>query len=180
MCTVLAGVKPSHVARLRQANVMRCKGPRVCAGDGSELAARQQVIGPTRGKRDRWGGQPTRRDHKSGRDDRGVLRPQGLRLELEGVQPAIPTQIAFLGGVPNPSRGAPIMRFALPTAMTVTLELFDVQGRKSAVVASGKLFAPGVHALKVTGERLASGVYFARFKAGSFEQTRRVIVLGKQ
>ena len=57
MCTVLAGVKPSHVARLRQANVMRCKGPRVCADRWLELAVGLRVIGPRGAKPDRLGGQ---------------------------------------------------------------------------------------------------------------------------
>lgn len=55
MCTVLTTVKPCVVARLRRANLKRCKGARDYAGRGVGLAAGLRVIGADGEKRDRVG-----------------------------------------------------------------------------------------------------------------------------
>jgi hypothetical protein len=85
---------------------------------------------------------------------------------------------------PNPFSGETSIRFALPVAGPVSLEVFDLAGRRVAVLARGQHDA-GLHAVSfrprggdgaVRGG-LPSGVYFVRFTAGSFTRTQKLLYL---
>lgn len=83
---------------------------------------------------------------------------------------------ALHGARPNPSHGAPVLAFTLPSAQPATLELFDVSGRR---VASQNLAAPapGQHAVRLGAERaLAPGLYLARVTQAGHSATARIAV----
>ena len=54
--------------------------------------------------------------------------------------------------------------------------MYDILGREVSVLVNQKREA-GVYELKFDGLNLASGVYFYRLQAGSFVQTRRLLLL---
>jgi hypothetical protein len=58
----------------------------------------------------------------------------------------------------------------------VNLTVYDILGREVSVLVNQKREA-GVYELKFDGLNLASGVYFYRLQAGSFVQTRRLLLL---
>ena len=77
--------------------------------------------------------------------------------------------------VPNPSRGDWLARLALRAEANVTLEAFDVAGRRALTADLGMLDA-GHHALAVPGgASLAPGVYRIRVRAGA-HTAERVLV----
>lgn len=86
-----------------------------------------------------------------------------------------------LGSIaPNPMSRATEIRFALPRPTNVTLRLFDVNGRMIRTMVDGALPA-GERALSWdgrddAGESVAAGIYFARFDADGWRDTRRIIV----
>jgi hypothetical protein len=62
------------------------------------------------------------------------------------------------------------------------LEVFDVAGRRVAVVASGRLSAGESQfdwdgSSLISREGVPAGIYFLRLKAGPFDETRRFTVL---
>jgi hypothetical protein len=63
---------------------------------------------------------------------------------------------------PNPFNPSTLIRFDLPEPGTVSLDLYDLLGRRVGELARG-YYAPGYHsaAWNVSGD-IASGVYFAR------------------
>ena len=89
---------------------------------------------------------------------------------LVDVPSATPLAGLALECFPRPARAALTVRFALPRASSVRLELFDVAGRRVRTLAAGD-FAPGEHRL-LGGVDLAatlgarSGVFFLRLSAG--------------
>jgi hypothetical protein len=58
----------------------------------------------------------------------------------------------------------------------VSLTVFDILGREVAVLVNEGRDA-GVHEVKFDGSNLSSGVYFCRLQAGSFVQTRKLLLL---
>uniref|UniRef100_A0A832IBH5 Matrixin family metalloprotease n=1 Tax=Eiseniibacteriota bacterium TaxID=2212470 RepID=A0A832IBH5_UNCEI len=95
------------------------------------------------------------------------------------VRPA-PAELSFAVGR-NPAREAAAMRFGLPRAAHVALEVFDLQGRRVRTLARGPREA-GWHEATWRGEdesgaRAGSGVFFVRFRAEGREFTRRLIWL---
>lgn len=83
---------------------------------------------------------------------------------------------------PNPFERSAKIRFELPQASRVQLEIFDAQGRRVRTLAD-RMFEPGEHALDwdgsgASGRRLGPGVYLVRMRSGSFRAERRIVRLG--
>lgn len=93
-----------------------------------------------------------------------------------------PLVTSLAGVAPNPFRGSTQVRFSLASRGRAKLTLYDVAGRRVAVIRDGEMPA-GEHVVDWNGRMesggpMASGVYFLRFQAGEKRQTQRVVVLG--
>jgi flagellar hook assembly protein FlgD len=74
-----------------------------------------------------------------------------------------------------------VIPFRLEAPGLVTLEIYDIRGRKVRTVEAGYL-AAGEHCLKWDGSTddhraAASGVYFYRLTAGAADLTRKMLLL---
>lgn len=98
------------------------------------------------------------------------------------------TQVLFANPWPNPSSGPTSFRFALPTAAAVSLEVFDVRGRRVRTVVDGRLPA-GVREITWDGadhggRRVAHGQYLAKLRVfdaarGTSQELTRKVTLGR-
>ncbi|HVP13887.1 MAG TPA: beta-propeller fold lactonase family protein, partial [Terriglobales bacterium] len=96
------------------------------------------------------------------------------------VEP-LPAVLSFAPIRPNPASGRTRLRFGLPRATDVRLELFDVLGRRISMLASGRQEA-GWHDVTWTGRlengsRIGAGLYFVRLRAEGREFKQRLIWL---
>ena len=108
--------------------------------------------------------------------DRFVLRVEGTATGTEPGQD-LPTAFALEGAYPNPFSGAATVRYAVPEAAHVTVEVFDLLGRRVVTLVDGEA-SPGYHTTRWVSDGLASGVYVVRMRSDSgFAQSRRVTVL---
>jgi hypothetical protein len=96
------------------------------------------------------------------------------------VTPQLPERIAFHPPSPNPFRGTTTPRFDLREEADVSLELFDLTGRRVATILREHRPA-GRHVVQwspaVGGRGLEAGLYFVSFRAGAFGQTRRLVLV---
>lgn len=80
---------------------------------------------------------------------------------------------------PNPSQDRTNLRFDLPASAKVSLEVFDIQGRKVETLA-GVNFGAGMHDIRLNTSRLESGVYLVKSlietSNGSYTKTHKLIV----
>jgi hypothetical protein len=99
---------------------------------------------------------------------------------------AVPAQFGLLPAFPNPVRAAnqTKIRFALPEASQVKLQVFDVAGRVVATLADGVLDAGYQERdLNVGQKEMVRGMYFYRMEAvgiesgESFVKTQKLVVL---
>ena len=81
-----------------------------------------------------------------------------------------------LSNGPNPFRDATTIRFTLPEATDVALEVYDALGRQVGTLASGPL-AAGDHTARWTAADAAAGVYVVRLRAGDVVASHRVLVV---
>lgn len=98
-----------------------------------------------------------------------------------GVDDAPAATFRLRGNVPNPFNPSTTIRFELPRECDVVLSIYDVSGRRVAVLADAA-YGPGEHEIvwagrDARGARVASGVYFCRMEADSFEGTTRMVLL---
>jgi hypothetical protein len=103
-----------------------------------------------------------------------VRMPQVVNGITEAIRPARTYQL--YSNYPNPFNPSTIIGFDLLQAGRVTLRVYDVQGREVATIVEGTLPA-GFHTRTFDGSGLASGMYFYRLIAGSFIQTRKMLLL---
>lgn len=99
-----------------------------------------------------------------------------LRGPATAEDRAVPETYALDTSVPNPVRTQTTIRYALPEAADVTLTVYDVLGREvKRLVQSPK--AVGFHEVQFDASGLPSGTYLYRLRAGSFTQTKRMVVV---
>ncbi len=94
---------------------------------------------------------------------------------------ATPTRFVLEQNHPNPFSGGTALRFGLPRAARVDVQLYDLLGRRVAMIAHGS-FEAGWHAVSwggitAQGAHVAPGVYLCRMKADRFSDVRKWIVV---
>ena len=77
-----------------------------------------------------------------------------------------------LSVAPNPSRGDARVRFSLPAATDVSVEVYDLLGRRVATLAQGSRSA-GAHTLDLPTS-VAAGTYLVRLQAGAEQRVQRI------
>jgi hypothetical protein len=77
---------------------------------------------------------------------------------------------------PNPFNPVTTITFAAPEPARVCIKLYDVIGREVRTLADGE-YEAGYHRVVLDGDGLASGVYFCRMVSGSFEESKKLILL---
>ncbi|MFV1882996.1 MAG: T9SS type A sorting domain-containing protein [Balneola sp.] len=89
----------------------------------------------------------------------------------------VPSEFALKQNYPNPFNPSTNIQFSLPEASKVTLNVYDMLGRKVATLLDGKQLNAANHAVKFDASALASGMYIYRIEAGSFVSTRKMMLI---
>jgi len=107
----------------------------------------------------------------------GCANPSGV--EDSG---GLPTAIRLEGSYPNPFNPQTTIAFELPKREAVTLRVFDIAGRLVKSLISAEPHTPGRHEVvwngrDESGRQVASGTYFYRLEAGSYSETKRMVLI---
>jgi len=101
----------------------------------------------------------------------------------EGIEDHAPAVAAFAleRPSPNPCGDRAELRFAVPGASPVAIDVYDVSGRLVRSLVHG-LMPAGVHSVawdrtNASGRRVGSGVYFVRMTAPGFSRVRTVTLV---
>lgn len=105
----------------------------------------------------------------------------GHRVRVPTGQAALPTVFALLPNFPNPFNPETTLRFQLPKRGAVELAIYDAAGQRVRALLGGELAAGAYTAVwdgrDQAGHEVASGTYFARLRAGSRMQVRKMTLL---
>jgi hypothetical protein len=117
--------------------------------------------------------------HDNSSDDSNEAMISPIPTDIGDDVPAIPASLTLLANVPNPFSGATELRIGLPAAGEVTLEVYDVAGKR--VAARATRLAAGWQRMVFegrddAGRLLPSGVYFCRVSAAGGSATRKVVI----
>ena len=104
-----------------------------------------------------------------------------IRLDSEGslvgdFGSLQPYKFTFHPAYPNPFNMATNISFETAKSGDVSLAIYDIQGKEVARLIDGYRSA-GAHQVDFDGSGLPSGVYFARLRAGDYEQTQKVLLV---
>ena len=109
-------------------------------------------------------------------DNLRIVYPKKTLVSNETERSGIPDEIALEQNYPNPFNPTTQITFNIPAAGQVSLEVFDVLGRKVATIIKKKLSA-GLHTYSFDASKLSSGLYLYRLKTENASLTRKMILL---
>ena len=87
-----------------------------------------------------------------------------------------PDSFALGQNYPNPFNASTVIGFSLGVPSRVSLEVYDLLGQHIATILERQMPA-GHHRFDWRPDRLASGLYLYRLEAGSFRETRKLLIL---
>jgi hypothetical protein len=98
-----------------------------------------------------------------------------------GTEDRGPTSISMSPASPNPFSSSTTIRLFLPRPAPVSLEIYDVAGRRVRTLISGSL-GPGRHTfswdgLNSSGNEVSQGIYFLKMISGEHHRTGKVVIL---
>jgi len=88
----------------------------------------------------------------------------------------IPDSYSLDANYPNPFNPTTNITFGLPESSQVRLEIYNLLGQRVAVLVNERRSA-GRYTVQFDASRYSSGVYIYHLKAGSFSQTRKMLLM---
>jgi len=77
---------------------------------------------------------------------------------------------------PNPFNPSTSIKYSLPEANFTTLKIFDALGNEVAVLVD-ELKSAGTYQVEFNATTLSSGIYYYTIQAGSFNETKKMILM---
>lgn len=88
----------------------------------------------------------------------------------------LPVAFNLQDAFPNPFNPSTTISFALPQSEMIKLNVFNITGQKVATLVNGMLDR-GTHELVFDASALSSGVYLYTIEAGSFTETKKMVLV---
>jgi len=95
---------------------------------------------------------------------------------ISNISNGIPGKYSLEQNYPNPFNPQTKIKFALPKDEFVKISIFDISGRIVGNIVNEKLTA-GTYEAPFNGSSFASGTYFYKIEAGSFVETKKMILI---
>jgi hypothetical protein len=94
----------------------------------------------------------------------------------------VPTEFSLSQNYPNPFNPTTSIKFGLPVQAPVTMEVYNVLGVKVRTLIHGEVMSAGIHQMEWNGKddagsAVTSGVYLYRINAGTFQVTKKMMML---
>jgi hypothetical protein len=101
-----------------------------------------------------------------------------IYTKTEKENDLVPTEFVLYQNYPNPFNPSTSIQYAISSMQYVTLKVYDLLGREVATLVNEEKLA-GVYNVQFTinNVQLSSGIYFYKLQAGSFVETKKMILL---
>ncbi len=98
-------------------------------------------------------------------------------LSFEADNNTIPSGILLEQNYPNPFNPQTAIGFSLLAVGNVSLKIYDVLGREVTTLINNETMEEGMHEIQFDASRLSSGVYYYRLQAGTFTETKKMVLM---
>jgi hypothetical protein len=102
--------------------------------------------------------------------------PLGLATSVEDNELGIPTTFDLAQNYPNPFNPTTKIKFTIPSEEMVSLKIFNVLGQEVSTLVNQQMKA-GSYSFEFNASKLSTGVYFYRIEAGSFNVTKKMLLI---
>ncbi len=99
-----------------------------------------------------------------------------MLVDVDDKAAEIPSNFDLSQNYPNPFNPSTLIRYQIPFQSVVSIKVYDALGTLIQQLVNEEQFA-GSYELEFNAEKLASGVYFYRIQAGSFVQTKKMMLV---
>ena len=89
---------------------------------------------------------------------------------------SVPSNYELLQNYPNPFNPSTVISYSLPEVAVVRLRVYDMMGRQVASLVNESMPA-GEHRVTFDAAGLSSGMYIYRLDAGTFSQTKKLMLI---
>jgi hypothetical protein len=110
-----------------------------------------------------------------------VYETPSITTDVEEIEDySHPEGFCLFQNYPNPFNPETIIRFTIPFASEVTLSIYNILGEQ--VRTFHRHYKAGTHTLmwdgkNSSGEEIASGVYLYKLSAGSYQETKKMVLI---
>jgi hypothetical protein len=104
------------------------------------------------------------------------LKERQTPVEENLMESVVPKAYVLSQNYPNPFNPTTTIEFSVPRSSYVTLKVFSLLGEEVATLAS-RDFTVGSYRVHWNAEGVASGVYLYRLVAGSFVETKKLLLI---
>lgn len=101
---------------------------------------------------------------------------KGVISNKVGVADAAPAAFSVAQNSPNPFNPTTTIKFSIPKAGKVSVEVFNVAGQKIDTLVNG-VMTPGSHTVTWNASKYSAGMYFYTVKADGFSKTLKMTLL---
>lgn len=106
----------------------------------------------------------------------GVYRTNASVIAVNNMNQNIPEKFILYQNYPNPFNPVTHLEFGISKPEFISLKVCDVLGNEVADLVNEKK-DPGNYVVEFNGSNLSSGIYYYKFIAGSFRQTKKMMLL---
>lgn len=100
-----------------------------------------------------------------------IIDPSGIKHEN-----IVPENVLLHQNYPNPFNPSTIIRYELPRSSYVTLKVYDLLGSELVTLVNEEKVS-GTYEVVLDASSLSSGVYFYKLSAGSFVDTKKLLLI---
>lgn len=102
-----------------------------------------------------------------------VNQPTGIDSEKDQI---VTKGYVLYNAYPNPFNSSAVINYSVPRASFVSLKIFDILGNEIATLVNEEK-PKGSYEIKFEAGEFPSGVYFYRLQAGSFIESKKLILM---
>jgi len=89
----------------------------------------------------------------------------------------IPLTYKLSQNYPNPFNPITKIKFEIPKTQLVNIVIYDILGREVKRLVNNEIKQAGRYVVEFDGTNYASGVYFYRIEAGTFVQSKKMVLI---
>jgi hypothetical protein len=109
-----------------------------------------------------------------------IIDPEPLP-NIDKVNPLIPTEFSLYPNRPNPFNPSTVISYDLPKATYVRIEVINILGQRVITLVDEQKIAGRYevewNGVDAGGNRVSSGIYLYRMKAGDFVSTKKMLLM---
>jgi len=109
-------------------------------------------------------------------DELRVSNIQRTYTSVDNNKGALPTIFVLSQNYPNPFNPSTTINYSVPKLGLITINVYNVLGQELATLVNEEK-PVGNYKVEFNANKLATGIYYYRIQAGSFVETKKMVLL---